>query len=139
SYDGGIGTDSLILNGTAGADSVSVFSGTVAFGGNTTFTATTEAIAINTLAGNDSITVSTLGSGNPVTVDGGANDDTIIVGNGNLDSTGSSVSVTGSSGTDSLTVNDNTAGFGDSYTLNANSLTRNFFGGVTWGAVESMT
>ena len=69
----------------------------------------------------------------------GGGNDTITIGNGNLDFLPYAVSVDGQGGTDKLNVNDQTAPYSDAYTITGTSVGRTFFGGLTYGGIEGLT
>ncbi|MEX2176502.1 MAG: hypothetical protein WD872_19210, partial [Pirellulaceae bacterium] len=116
------GLQTLTLNAGTGSDTVLVAS----TGAETT---------INGGAGNDTITIAA--AAHATTVLGGAGADTIAAGTGILNTITAAIIVDGETDADTLTVNDS-ADFGDNtYTINANQVTR---GGVTvtYTAIEDL-
>jgi hypothetical protein len=173
---------SFTLNGTAGADAISVTNGAPVNGVTTlqasanTFAPVTFANKANVyvygLAGSDSVTLnfsaastglaSMLIDGGtendtvdvlqiaghvPLTVNGGAGDDVVNIGNGDLDFVRSPVTVNGQDGNDTVNLLDNTAPFSDPYTISDTTVARPYFGaptsappvpGLTYGTIENL-
>jgi hypothetical protein len=67
---------------------------------------------------------------------GNNTDDTINVGNGNLDLLGGAVTVNGGPNTDLVNVNDQLNPAAGTYTMNVTTLTRPRFGGLTYAGIE---
>jgi hypothetical protein len=97
-----------------------------------------QQITIDASAGNQ-IDLEDVPAGVAVTVNGGTGSDTVNVGNGNLDNLPGAVTVNGAGGTTAVNVNDQSAPFSDTYTITSSSLTRPFFGGLTYGGVTGLT
>jgi hypothetical protein len=77
SVDGGTGTNTLTVNGTAGADSFTITGTTVGLAGAGTLTyANIQALTVNGLAGNDSFAMTGLNATTVTTLDGGADTNT---------------------------------------------------------------
>ncbi len=100
-FDGGAGSDTLILNGTAGDDSVLLQYNNLSGMGFSGSYAANEHVAVNTLDGNDSIS----SKGNlttATTVSGGAGDDFASVLPWSIGDTGPVVTLAGNAGSDTF-------------------------------------
>src|SRR5262249_23267582 len=96
-------------------------------GAGTISYATVEVVVLNTADKknkSDSISVESTSSASPVTVNAGAGDDTVIVGNGSLDGLLGNVSVSGGADTDVLTIDDSKDGDGNTYSVGTVQITR---------------
>jgi hypothetical protein len=100
-------------------------------------------LAIDGGAGNNTFNIS---NGNPnsslnvpVTVNGGAGNDTFNVGAGNLDYLADGVTVNGGGGSNTVIVNDKSAPYTDTYTITGSTISRPFFGGLTYNGVQAVT
>jgi Ca2+-binding RTX toxin-like protein len=96
-------------------------------------------VTINSKGGADTINIRGTTSSAPVTINAGDGDDTITVGSGDLDLLEGAVTVNGENDTDKVIVNDQTAGYSDYYTLTGTTVTRDRFGGLTYGTAEGLT
>src|SRR5262249_46586941 len=137
--NGETGTDRIVINdGVATfSDTYTITSTTVSrifFGGLTYGTA--ELLVLNAETGSNLININSTLSSTPVTVNAGAGNDTINVGNGNLDNLPGAVAVNGETGTDRIVINDGVATFSDTYTITSTTVSRILFGGLTYGTAE---
>jgi hypothetical protein len=119
---------------------------TITSSGNGSFTRTMSGLTsleINTRGGNDIIWIDSLPSSFPVTINGGAGNDEVIVGfnsNGhNLDFVNSSINFIGGAGDDRITLLDQANGFSDTFTITSNNLIRTAFPGITYSGVTDIT
>jgi hypothetical protein len=135
SFDGGTQTDTLIVNGSAGADTFTLNDGTVSNGGTITY-ANTESMTLNSQAGND--TVNVIIDKVSTTVNGGDDNDTVNAGPGTLDNIFAPFAVNGGAGADTVTLDDSLTAFPDTYTITSTTVSRAFFGGLTYGTIESL-
>jgi len=83
-----------------------------------------EELVLSAGTGNDTVTITGTATAIPVTVQGGGGDDTVIVGDGSLDSLLAEVSVDGGAGADRLAVDDSKATTNNVYTLDFASISR---------------
>jgi hypothetical protein len=83
----------------------------------------------------DDLRVNSVATGDAVVFDGHEGDDDYHVGNGTLDSWGAAVvgETSPAGGFDDVFVHEEDNVFNDSYTITATTLTRTFFGGLTYG------
>jgi hypothetical protein len=77
--DGGTGTNTFTVNGTAGNDTIVLTTGKVTVNGNNLSFANISQLQVNALDGDDVITVNGLTPGTATTVDGGTGMNTLIV------------------------------------------------------------
>jgi len=135
-YDGGTHTagDSLIVTGTAGADTFTLNNGSVN-NNQTVFYGNVEAVTLNTLAGNDTVYVTYTGT--PTNINAGDNDDTVAIGNGSMDNI-AAVTLSGGNGNDAIYLNDSTANFSDTYIVASTTVSRIRWGGLTYATLESL-
>lgn len=98
-----------------------------------------DSIIIDGLGGGDSIYLES-NSNNPTTLRGGAGEDLIALTptGGNLDPITASVLVDGGDEGAWLELYDDVNGFADPYTITNNAVTRDFFGGVSFGSVTQL-
>ena len=140
-FDGQTGTDTLVVNGTGGADTISVFTTGVEIGGANINSPSVENIQINADAGNDLVFQVNSVAGQTITVNAGSGNDSVFVSSldGNLDTNKGAVVVNGETGTDSIFLADQANTFGDTFTVTNSTITRLVFGGLTYGSVEGVT
>ena len=97
-------------------------------------------LTLNAETGNNTINIHSTSA--PVTINDDAGSDTVNVGDpgmvNGLDNLAGAVTVHGS-GSDFVNVNDQDAGFSDGYTLTSSTLTRPFFGGLTYSGIAGLT
>jgi Ca2+-binding RTX toxin-like protein len=141
SVDGQGGTDKVTVNDQTApySDAYTITGTTVSriyFGGLTY--GGIEGLTLTAEAGNNSITINSTAWGVPVTVNAGLGNDTVTVGNGNLDLLPGAVIVNGQGGTDKVTVNDQTAPYSDAYTITGTTVSRIYFGGLTYSGIEGL-
>jgi hypothetical protein len=74
-----------------------------------------------------------------VTVNGNGGDDLFIVGTGDLDQIDSPLTVNGGADIDDVIVNDQDLGFSDTFDISSTTVTRAFFAGLVYGGAESLT
>ena len=142
SWDGGNGTDSLTFNLTTGPDTVTITTNTIIGGGSTLSYTTSETIIVDALGGADVFNLnsySTLGPASGLTLNGGDDDDTFNIGNGNLDPITGNVTVNGQNGTDAVVVKDNSLSTSDSYTITSTTFDRATFGALAYATAEGFT
>ena len=140
--DGGPGTDHVIVNDQTApfSDTYTITSTTLSriiFGGLTY--SGIEGLTLNAETGDNTININSTAFGVPVTVNAGLGNDTINVGNGNLDNLPGAVTVNGQGGVDTVNVNDQTAPFSDTYTITSTTLSRIIFGGLSYSGIEGLT
>jgi hypothetical protein len=140
--DGGTGKTFLFLNDAivSYSDTYTITATTVRrpyFGGLTY--SRLAGLTLNTETGDNIIDINGTASGTGLFVNSNAGNDTINVGNGNLDSIAGAVTVDGGTGSTILVLDDSTANFNDTYTLTATSVTRPYFGGLTYSHIASLT
>jgi hypothetical protein len=152
--DGGIGNDTLsggmgddVMSGNVGDDTINLDGGADTAYGD--YYDPIDNVAIG--YGNETINVTATAVGSVTKIYAGAGNDTVNVGNGNLDLLPGAVAVNGGSGLDTIHVNDQTAPYNDTYTVTNTRLGRSIFGGLpgtivgltfgglTYGAVEGLT
>ena len=143
----------VTVNGQGGIDTVNVNDQTASFSDTYTITSTTlsriifggltysgiEGLTLNAETGDNTININSTAFGVPVTVNAGLGNDTINVGNGNLDNLPGAVTVNGQGGVDKVNVNDDKASFSDTYTITSTTLSRIIFGGLTYSGIEGLT
>ncbi|HQY88597.1 MAG TPA: hypothetical protein PK402_08055, partial [Tepidisphaeraceae bacterium] len=132
------------LTGTPNADTIVIsisgpsilveINGVSSFFSDTFF----DSVMIDGLGGADTINVESNGA-NPTTVRGGAGGDMIALSltGGDLDSIAAPVVVEGGVDGATLSLFDDANGFSDTYTMTNSTLTRDFFGGVTYSDLTS--
>ena len=100
-----------------------------------------NSIVIQSGNGDDTITINSLPSGVGVSIDAGTGNDTVELGNGDLDSNLlGPITFTGGDGTDALVLDDTTDGPGaDAYTFTATALSKTIGQPISWLTVESVT
>ncbi len=137
----------LVIGGTSAADAIDLSVNpsnssqllVTVNGSHQTFSLTNvTSVTVNAGAGNDIVRVGSTPSGIPLTVNGEGGDDT-VVGTGDLDFVKGAVTVNGSAGTDKVVLQDGSASFGDTYAITASTVSRNFFGGLTYAGIEGLT
>lgn len=135
------GTDTLVVNGTAGADSIEVYGSGVVLNGASITTTAVENTQVNAGAGNDFIYLINSAAGQTVTVNAGSGNDAVAIsGNdGNLDTNKGALVVNGEGDSDTLGLWDNAVSFSGTYTITNTTVTRPFFGGLTYGTIENLT
>jgi uncharacterized delta-60 repeat protein len=140
SFNGGLGTDAVTVNGTGGNDTIAVKQSGWDSAGVGGF-ATTESFVVNAGAGNDVLRVDGLARGVATTVNGGAGDDAFSIGfdDGFTDSHGGEFTLRGDAGADTLVFNDQQETIGWVYTVTPTTLTRTFFPTATYGEIERVT
>src|SRR5262249_7376448 len=69
----------------------------------------------------------------------GGGKDMITIGSGNLDLLPFPTSVDGQGGGDTVIVNDQANPFGDTYYIQSTTLTRDYFGGLTYAGIAGLT
>ena len=140
-FDGGTGSDTLVVDGTGGPDTISVFITGVEIGGANINSPSVENIQINADLGNDLIFQVNSAVGQTVTISAGGGNDSVFVSSldGRLDTNRGALVVNGDTGTDSILLADQANTFGDNYTVTDSTITRLAFGGLTYGTVESVT
>ncbi len=143
----------VTVNGQAGTDTVNVNDQLAGLSDTYTITSTAlkrpvfggltygtiEGLTLYAETGNNTININSTAAGVPLTVNAGPGNDTVNVGNGNLDSLKGAVTVNGQAGTDKVNVNDQAKASGDAYTITFTALKRPFFGGLTYATIEGLT
>ena len=141
----------VTINSSGGNIQVNVNDQSAAFGDTYTVTSSTVTRPFFgglTYSGIAGLTLNGQSSGNtynidststPVTINGGAGDDTFNIGGGNLDALAGAVTVVGGGGTNQVNVNDQSVAFGDTYTVTSSTVTRPFFGGLTYSGIAGLT
>src|SRR5262249_14733429 len=128
--DGQAGTDKVNVNDQANApgDSYTVTSTTLTRAPFARLTyPTTERLTLNADAAYTALSGSSNALGVPLTVNAGGGNDTINVGNGNLDNLKGAVAVNGQAGTDKVNVSDQANARGDTYTVTSSTVARPTF------------
>jgi hypothetical protein len=128
-YNGGAQTngDSLVVSGTNSADTFTLTNNTVSNNGTISY-GTTESVTINCLAANDTVNVNSQAV--PLSINGGANNDTFNIASGSIYSTNTTITINGDGGpgagtADAIVVNDSaSASSNASYGFSAGSFTR---------------
>jgi hypothetical protein len=117
--------------GLAGNDTITLAYAMTATGLNT--------LLIDAGADTDLVNVLQTAANVPLTVNGGDGNDVINIGNGNLDLIRSLVTVHGGNGTDVVNLLDNLAPYNDTYTITSTTVSRPFFGGLSYDTLEALT
>jgi hypothetical protein len=138
----------FVCNGTNGNDTISVqiipgfpfdsirctVNGNVSSGLDTLF----DGIVINGGGGADTITLIENGD-NPTTVSGGTGNDTINVGDDNVDlNIDSNVTVDGDDGADQLEFDDRESTGNDAYLVNSSVVSKTGFGGLSYSSISAL-
>jgi hypothetical protein len=137
--------------GGGGTNTLTVFDQNDPFNDTYTLTASTmtrTASAVITYGGLSAVTLdggkgietyNVNGTGTPLTLNAGIGNDTVWLGTGNLDTLPGHVTVNGQGGTDWVYLQDQGVSFNDTYAISSTTVTRPFFGGLTYGGVEFLT
>lgn len=123
-------TTSLTVNTNVGPDTVNINFPDALFN--------TPNVAFNGGGNGNNFNINGTQFGTITTINAGAGNDTLSLGNTTLDNIDGAVIVNGQGGTDTLNVNDTSPDFGDTYTLTATTLSRFAFGGLTYGTLENL-
>ncbi len=115
--------DRLAVTGTAGADSIQVAIGSIDRGEQAVRFSGVESVSVAGAAGADSIFIRETAVGIPVAVSGGAANDIVTVGSGNLDTIASSVTVAGNGGSDRILVDDSSITIAADYVVSPTRVT----------------
>jgi hypothetical protein len=142
--NGQAGTNSLTINdqGTSTGKTYTFTASTLARTGAATITyGTVQSLTLNAAAGGNTINVQGTVSATPTTVNGGSGNDTINVGStsNTLSGIQGALTINGQAGTNSLTVSDQGATTGQTYTLAATTMARSGSATITFGTVSSLT
>jgi hypothetical protein len=79
------------------------------------------------------------GTGAPLTLNAGIGNDTVYLGTGDLDYLAGHVTVNGQGGSDSVYLQDQGVSYNDTYAVSSTTVTRAYFGGLTYGGIASLT
>ncbi|MFZ1699275.1 MAG: choice-of-anchor D domain-containing protein, partial [Pyrinomonadaceae bacterium] len=120
------------VNGLNGNDIVTVSTATASAG--------LAMITVNGDNNNDVVNINVVPGGISVNANTGAGDDAINLAPAgmSLDNIGGPVTANGGTENDIVTVNDQNNPFGDTFTVTSTTVTRLFFGGLTYGTVEGL-
>jgi hypothetical protein len=135
----------------AGSDTLTVYDQNDPFNDTYTLTASTLTRTASAVITDFGMSAATLDGGTgaetynvnstgaPLTLNAGIGNDTVQLGTGNLDALVSHVTVNGQGGTDSVYLQDQGVSFNDTYAISSTTVTRPFFGGLTYGGIASLT
>jgi Ca2+-binding RTX toxin-like protein len=146
--NGNGGSDSVLVAGTAGDDSITLSndgvnlnSSRIFFSGSEAVSSSVAFVTINAGGGGDTVNVESIADGVAVTVNGGFGNDTVNLSPTDqfLDDLAGSLTVNGDQGSDTVNLDDQGTTFNDSYIVSSTSVTRPFFGGLTYGTIENLT
>lgn len=135
------GTDRVFVNDQSVASSnnytiTDSIVGRVSFGGLTY--SGIQSLTLNADPGGNTINVTGTASGIPVTINAGGNNNTINVGNGDLSRLAGAVSVNDQGNGDRVNINDQSASSSNAYTITSSTVSRGFFGGLTYGKIVGL-
>ncbi len=151
----------VIVNGGGDADTVNLNDQNANFNDAYTITSTTvsrpffggltygtiESLVLNAqnllgTNGNNTINIDSTAAGVTTTINANDGNDIVNVGNAalatGLDLLPGPVVVNGGAGSDTVNLNDQSADFNDAYTITSTTVSRPFFGGLTYGTIESL-
>lgn len=139
-------TKTLTINGTAGADTISLQTDGATVNGHDNGTpfsfpdAQVDLILINGLGGNDHISVPINDGADEISITGGDGDDTIVIGNGNTRLIKMAIGVFGGAGNDKLLIDDSAVIREAEYAIRDTTITRQLFGGIVYdNTLEDLT
>jgi Ca2+-binding RTX toxin-like protein len=99
-------------------------------------------LTLNAETGNNTININSTAATTPVTINDDSGSDSVNLSDGvqanGLDNLAGAVTVNGG-GSDLVNLNDQSATFSDTYTITSSSVSRPFFGGLTYGSVAGLT
>ena len=135
------GTDRVFVNDQSVASSnnytiTDSIVGRVSFGGLTY--SGIQSLTLNADTGGNTINVTGSASGIPVTINAGGNNNTINVGNGDLSRLAGAVMVNDQGNGDRVNINDQSASSSNAYTITSSTVSRGFFGGLTYGKIAGL-
>ena len=110
--------------------------GRVSFGGLTY--SGIESLTLNADPGGNTINVTGTASGTPVTINAGGDKNTINVGNGDLSRLAGAVTINDQGNGDRVNINDQSASSSNAYTITSSTVSRGFFGGLTYGKIVGL-
>jgi hypothetical protein len=139
SFDGGTGANSVFLDDSTASfsDTYTITSSSVSrvvFGGLTY--SNTQNVTLDMENGNDTVNIESTSAA--VTVNMGSGTDTVNIAPSSqfLDNIQGDVFVNGGSGTDTMNVNDQTDGFGDTWTITGSTITRTAAATIHYGFIN---
>jgi hypothetical protein len=142
-YDGGTGTNSVLLDDSTAnfSDTYTITNNSVSrpFFGGLTYS-NVASLTLDAETGNNTIDINSTGAA--VTINDDAGSDTVNLSDGvqanGLDNLPGPVTVNGG-GSDVVNLNDQSATFSDTYTITSNTVSRPFFGGLTYSGLAGLT
>jgi Ca2+-binding RTX toxin-like protein len=145
-FHGQGGTDSAVVDdrGFLLGESYTLTSSTLSRGpfsfGGLTYD-TIESLTLDATNFGNTISVQSTAAGTPVTINAGTGNDTVNLGTGGfaLYALLGAVTVNGQDGTDVVTLNDANVTVSNTYTITGNTVSRQAFGGLTYGTIEGLT
>jgi hypothetical protein len=143
------GGDALLLNDSLNSAAATyTVTGTTVQGGGSALISYTRVTSLTLAGGSDGnlINVNSTAAGTDLTVNAGVGNDSITLGNGNLDPLRGAVTVNGQTGTDQVNLMDQGIALNDQYTVSSSTVSRRTaggaatpFAGLTYGNVEGLT
>jgi hypothetical protein len=139
--DGGTDTDTVNINDSTATfnDTYTVTSSTLSRIAFTLNYLNLESLALSSETGSNLYNINSTSLGTTLSITDNGGIDVFNVGAGNLDNLPGPVVINAGALVDSINVNDNGASFSDTYTINATSITRIIFGGLTFANAENVT
>jgi hypothetical protein len=96
-----------------------------------------QTVTVN--GGGGTVIYNVTSSGTPLTIKAGGGDNTVALGTGNLDDLPGPITVNGQGGTVTVGLDDHGAPFNETYTITGTTVSRLFFGGLTYSGITALT